>query len=124
MNMKTFVLAAALSALLAGAAQAQGMGTPPPPPRPVCLWTYMIDHTTTVDPTTVVFHMKNGAAWKNSLQAPCPGLKFHGFVYVVRGGDQICSNAQSIRVIETNEVCALGAFTPAGPPPAPAAYKP
>ena len=119
--MKNIVLGVALTGLLAGAARAEAVVTPPPA-HPVCLWTYMIDHTTTVDPTTVVFHMKNGAAWKNTLQAPCPGLKFHGFVYTVRGTDQICSNMQTIRVIETNQTCALGTFTPAVPPSKHKAY--
>jgi hypothetical protein len=80
-----------------------------------CLWTYMIDHTHVVNPRTVVFYMKDGKAWTNTLKGPCPGLEFHGFGYVTHS-DQICSNAVPIRVIETGEVCALGAFAPGAPP--------
>jgi hypothetical protein len=55
--------------------------------------------------------MPNGKVWVNRLAAPCRGLMFHGFQYVTRQ-DELCSNAVSIRVIESGEVCKLGAFAP------------
>jgi hypothetical protein len=112
--MKAILLAAAVAGF-ATAANAQGMGAAPAPANHVCLWTYMIDHTTTVDPSTVLFHMKNGQVWRNTLQGPCPGLKFHGFSYLTRS-DTICSNAVPIQVIDTHESCSLGTFTPEHPP--------
>lgn len=114
--MKTFLTVTTLmsAVLLGGAAAAQPAADAAANNRANCLWTYQIDHTHVVDPRTVVFYMKDGKAWTNTLKGPCRGLEFHGFSYVTRS-DQICSNAVPIRVIETGEVCALGAFTPAPP---------
>lgn len=101
--------------------------TPAPPAggtgnsAPVCLQTYLIDHTHTVDPKTILFYMRGGKIWQNTLPQPCPGLMYYGFVDVVRD-NQICSNMQSIRVLVTQNVCMLGAFTPYIPPPKPAGH--
>lgn len=114
--MKPIFFGAALATLVIGVASAQP--APPPPAESsghVCLWTYMIDHTRTVDPGTILFYMKNGDVWRNNLPQPCNGLSFHGFAYVTRDGS-ICDNAQSIMVLETHDVCMLGAFTREPPP--------
>jgi len=113
--MRTIVIAAALAMLGAGIARAD-----PPAPQehhPVCLWTYQIDHTKTVDPKTIIFTMKNGDVWKNTLEGPCQGLMFNGFLYVTHDGS-ICENQQSIMVLRTHEVCLLGSFTKILKPPA------
>jgi hypothetical protein len=109
MVMKSIFFAAVIAGTVT-AANAQGMA----PPNHVCLQSYLIDHTTTVDPSTILFHMKNGAVWKNTLPQPCHGLAFHGFVYDTKD-TQICSDLQPISVIETHQVCTLGAFTPYTP---------
>lgn len=88
---------------------------------PVCLESEFIDHTRTVDPKTILFYMRDGKIWQNTLPYPCPGLMFYGFVDVVRD-NQICSNMQSIRVLVTHDVCTLGTFTPYTPPPKPAGH--
>lgn len=82
-----------------------------------CLWTWQIDHTHYVAPRTVMFYMKDGRIWQNTLKGPCPGLAFHGFSYVLHT-DQICSNEVGIRVLQTGEVCSLGAFSPSARPTA------
>jgi hypothetical protein len=92
-------------------------GTHPVCIRPFDSPTGSIDHTHVVDPQTVLFYMSDGKVWKNSLRSPCPGLMFHGFAFLTHQ-DEVCSNAQGIRVIETGEVCQLGAFTSYTPPPA------
>ena len=112
--MKAIVSGFAAALLAAGAACAQPTA---PNSGPVCLWTTQIDHTKTVDPSTLIFHMKNGDDWKNTLASPCRGLMLHGFAYVTRDGS-ICDNMQSIMVLETHEVCLLGAFTRMPPKPA------
>jgi hypothetical protein len=112
--MKPSVTAAIVaSAMLLGGVSAMAQPGPDAAANPAsnCLWTYQIDHTHVVNPRTVLFYMKNGKVWTNTLKGPCPGLEFHGFSYVTHS-DQICSNAVPIRVIETGEVCALGPFTP------------
>jgi hypothetical protein len=83
---------------------------------PVCLQTIRIDHTSVVDSKSILFHMKGGQIWKNTLLNSCPGLNFHGFSMVIRGGDDtVCSNQQSIRVLESGEICMMGEFTPYTP---------
>ena len=77
----------------------------------VCLQTNLIDRTTVVNPKTILFRMKDGKVWRSDMRTACISLKFNGFVYVVHG-DEICGGAQSIRVLNTDEVCVLGRFSP------------
>ena len=105
--MKTFVSALAAAALVAGGLASPALSAP------VCLNNTLIDHTHVQDANTILFYMKNGEVYANALKSACPGLNFHGFVMNIRGGnDTICSNQQSITVLETHEVCMMGAFTP------------
>lgn len=119
--MKIFALCGLVLGLPALAAQAQ---TAPPPAKaaPVCIRPYdnphgSIDHTQVVDAKTILFFMRDGKIWKNTLQAPCRGLEMHGFVFV-NHMDEVCSNAQSIEVMQTHEICRLGEFTAYTPPAA------
>jgi hypothetical protein len=84
---------------------------------PVCLRTYQIDRTKVVNTQTIDFRMRNGTVYRNVLQHKCTGLPFNGFVYVVQT-DEICANLQTIRVLESGDVCVLGAFTKLPTPPA------
>ena len=77
---------------------------------PTCLYTYQIDRTKVVDAKTIDLRMRDGTVYRNVLQRSCTSLPFYGFVYTVRV-DQICDNLQSIRVLQSHEVCLLGAFT-------------
>jgi len=107
--MKTFTTALAAAALMACAAL-------PAQASPVCLELNRIDHTSVVDSKNILFHMKGGKVWHNGLKNSCPALNFHGFIMNVRGGDTVCSNQQSIKVIDSGQVCMLGEFTPYTPP--------
>jgi hypothetical protein len=116
------ILAAAGFLVLAFAVPslAQPVSPPPKPPR-VCLHPFdspidAIDHTQVVDPQTILFYMRGGKIWKNTLHGACPGLRFNGFTFVT-SQDEICANEQAIKVIQTGEVCVLGDFTPYTPPP-------
>jgi hypothetical protein len=83
---------------------------------PVCLYTYRIENTTVPNAHTIVFHMKDGSVWRNTLRNACPELMFRGFVYVDRGSlYKICANLDTVRVIESGEVCLLGPFTKEAP---------
>jgi len=105
--MKTIIVAAVFAAFAFGGAQAQ----PAPGPNGKCLWTYQIDHTVvTPDTRAIIFHMKDGTTWRNTLHAACPGLKTRGFVFAANG-DEVCGG-QGIRVLQLDQVCSLGAFTP------------
>jgi len=101
-------------ALLAGCA------TPPAQPpeqvaagqNSICLKTYMIDHTSEPDDRTILFYMRDGTVWRNSLPFSCPGLSYQGGFEYTTSFDEICSNAQAIKVLWQNTQCMLGGFTP------------
>jgi hypothetical protein len=76
----------------------------------VCLDSRDIQSHYSPDPKTILFHMRNGTVWRNTLVAPCPGLRFNGFSWVVGGTGDICENQQTIRVIRSGELCFLGKF--------------
>jgi len=119
--MKMLAAAAFLAAFATLPAPAQtGTQTSAGLSAPVCLRPFdtpgagAIDHTHVVDARTILFYMRDGKIWKNTLRERCPALMFHGFTFVTHQ-DEICSNAQSIRVVESGEVCQLGVFTPYPP---------
>ncbi len=102
----TALAAAGLAAVIALPAQA----------APVCLQTILIDHTSVKDANTVLFYLKNGQVWRNTLKAPCPSILMHGFNMHVGGGDnKVCSNQMPIQTLVTHQTCALGEFTPYTP---------
>jgi hypothetical protein len=72
------------------------------------------------DGKILTFTMKDGTVLYNHLQGTCSQLKFNGFVWVVHGGEEVCENQQSLRVLQSGQVCVLGKF---GAPPPPKAIK-
>ncbi|MBU6442897.1 MAG: hypothetical protein KGR48_03210 [Alphaproteobacteria bacterium] len=120
--MKTAIAAAAFAVLapaalelaaLAGPAIAAGQAS-----RPVCLRTIQIDHTEVPNSRTILFYMRDGKVWQNTLLNDCVGLKFEGFAYAPTPPDEICDNMQTIHVLRMGTVCMMGAFTPYTPPKA------
>ncbi|MEJ1970421.1 MAG: hypothetical protein WDN03_17605 [Rhizomicrobium sp.] len=103
---------ASLAAVLAVGTAA--LAAPAIAAAPVCLKTEWIDRTTVVNPKTILFRMKDGKVWRSDLRTACNGLRFNGFVYVTHF-DEICGGAQSIRVLNSGEVCLLGRFVPNAP---------
>ena len=81
----------------------------------VCIRSYQIDHTKAPNDRTLIFYMKNGAAYQSTLVSDCPELSIYGFSYMPAPLDQICGNLQSIRVIRTGSVCMLGPLVPITP---------
>ncbi|MEJ0026420.1 MAG: hypothetical protein WDN01_10360 [Rhizomicrobium sp.] len=77
----------------------------------ICLQSTQIDRTTVVNPKKILFRLKSGKVYASNLRIPCLGLRFNGFVYVTPL-DEICGGAQSIRVLQTNQICVLGPFVP------------
>ena len=78
-----------------------------------CINTRDITSSTSKDGKTLVFQMRDGKIYVNHLQGVCPGLRYDGFVWVLRGGDtKVCENMQTLRVLRSGEVCALGKFDP------------
>jgi hypothetical protein len=81
----------------------------------VCLQTSLIDRTEVPDDNTILFHMKDGKVWKNTLAFACSGLKFEGSFAYTTETPRVCSSQQTIRVLRTGNFCELGQFTPYSP---------
>jgi hypothetical protein len=100
--MKRFLIALALSAIAAPAWADN-----------VCINNRDIVSSDSKDGKTMVFKMRDGRTFVNHLQGACPDLKFNGFVWVFRSGDnQVCERQQSLRVLQSGQVCVLGKFDP------------
>lgn len=79
----------------------------------VCIDSRDIRSSKSDDGKTMVFKMKDGTTLVNHLQGVCPDLKFFGFAWDLRSGDtQVCENEQTLRVIQSMQVCTLGKFDP------------
>ena len=86
----------------------------------ICIQTQFVDHTEIPDDRTIIFHMKGGIVWKNTLPFPCSSLKFEGGFVYVNSIPEVCSNQQTIQVLRSGIYCELGQFTPVPPPGMPA----
>ncbi len=82
---------------------------------PVCLQTDRIQNTTILDSRTILFHMKDGTTWRNTLRNSCPDLKWYGFTYAVHGPLEICENLLAIHTLYGGDTCLLGRFTREAP---------
>jgi hypothetical protein len=69
-----------------------------------------------VSDSVVLYYVKFGKVWQNTLKHACPGLKrANGFTEQILG-DEICSGNQAIFVLRTQTPCYLGDFTLYEPP--------
>ena len=115
-SMKTILLTGAVALLItAQTASAQ------PSRAPICLPTRSIAQTSpSPDGTAITFRMTDGSVWRNDLRGRCPDLRWGGFSWTTSDPmERVCENEQTISVIRSAEVCALGNFTqlePAGHP--------
>ena len=78
----------------------------------ICLNVTEIRSSQAVDNRTIIYRMKDGKVWRNTLAAPCPELMgFSAGSYSQKmHTDYLCANTQTITVT-TGMVCRLGAFT-------------
>jgi hypothetical protein len=83
-----------------------------PPAQKICLNNQDVQSAQSTDGKTMVFKMRNGTTYINHLRGSCPGLKFNGFAWELRGINDICENQQTLRVLRSGEVCMLGKFDP------------
>ncbi len=79
----------------------------------------VVSTTPSKDGKLLTFKLRDGRVLVNHLQGACPDLRFNGFAWVLHGPNDICENMQSIRVIQSGQICVLGRFSPAGAPKAP-----
>ena len=107
--MKKTMIALALLALSAGAVQAN---TPNNPDANRCIREQDIRNTTTPNSRTILFHMRDGTVWRNTLRNSCSGLAWDGFVHRNFGGvNEYCGNKEIVKSIQTGQSCVLGDFT-------------
>ena len=79
----------------------------------VCIDTRDIVGSDSKDGKTMTFRMRDGTTIVNHLQGSCPDLKFNGYVWSLRSGDtQVCERQQSLRVLQSGQICVLGKFDP------------
>lgn len=65
------------------------------------------------DGKIMTFTMRDGRVLKNHLLGICNDLRFFGYVWDLRGSDpMVCEGMQSLRVLQSNQVCMLGKFDP------------
>jgi hypothetical protein len=102
-----FVAASTLA--LSGAVPVQAQNNPG---GNVCLNVTEIVNTQAVDNRTILYRLRDGTVWRNTLAADCPTLVgFSGGGYSqVAHTDFICANSQHIKT-QSGNVCRLGAFT-------------
>jgi hypothetical protein len=101
--MKTFVAALALA----------GMAFATPVLAKTCIQTRDISSSKSDDGKLLAFKMRNGQTYVNHLQGVCRDLRFNGYVWVLQSGDtKVCEFEQSLRVLQSGQVCVLGKFDP------------
>ena len=64
----------------------------------ICLQTFNIRSTKVLDAKNILFTMRDGTVYRNTLRTPCIGLLFHGFAYKVNY-DELCGYGQAIHVV-------------------------
>jgi hypothetical protein len=110
------VTSSALAALLFAAVTQASAQPAAPRPANVCINARDIQRTETPDDRTILFHMRGGKIWRNTLKSACPMLKISPFTEVLHSGDLVCANQQFIRITLTGDQCVLGDFTPVAAP--------
>lgn len=80
-----------------------------------CINPARIQEQKVVSDEEIQFTLAGGEVWTNRLARSCPGLKSQGFSW--DAGSLVCSNRQTIFVLDRDTPCQLGEFTRA---PAPA----
>ena len=84
-----------------------------PPATRDCLATHTLRSTAVLDDQTILFQLRDGSVWKNTLDFRCPTLGFHEAFSYESHGLQLC-NLDTIKVFEPNGIsgatCGLGKF--------------
>ena len=105
----TSAIIAASTVALSSAMPVQAQNTPG---GAVCLNVTEIQNTQAVDRRTIIYKMRDGKVWRNTLPVDCPtlvGFSAGGYSQVTHT-DFICANSQMIKT-QSGNVCRLGEFT-------------
>jgi hypothetical protein len=109
--MKNFLISVGLAFIgLAGAVIS--------PAQALCVNQRDVVSTDSKDGKNLIFRMRDGRTLVNHLKGTCNDLKFNGFVWVLHGTNDICEHVQSLRTLNSGQVCVLGAFEPVKAAPA------
>ena len=113
--MKTEMLigaaAVGLMSLLAACSSATGATANSASIENSCINPTEITKQTIVSDQEIQFELRNGETWVNKLPRACFGLKLQGgFSWDVHG-TQVCSNQETIKVLNDGTTCQLGAFS-------------
>jgi hypothetical protein len=84
-------------------------------PAPMCLEVANIRRTNAPDSQHLVFYMRDGKVWENTLPRTCAGLTSNSWTWVVRGPLRVCANTHRLRIFQNNVICAIGDFAPPRP---------
>ena len=76
----------------------------------MCVQSRDIVSTDSKDGKLMTFKMRDGSVLVNHLKGTCSDLKFEGFVWELRGNNDICENQQTLKVIRSGQTCLLGKF--------------
>lgn len=76
----------------------------------MCVQSRDILSTNSKDGKLMTFKMRDGRVLVNHLQGVCSDLRFEGFVWVLRGTEDVCENQQSLKVLRSGQTCLLGKF--------------
>ena len=84
---------------------------------PICIDTKQIDSSQQENNgKAILFKMRDGTEWRNTLKGACPDLVFNGYSWVVRNPDStVCENTQSLTVLQSGQICVLGKFEKVAP---------
>ena len=78
-----------------------------------CLTTYTLRSTAVLDDQTILFQLRDGSVWKNTLDYRCPSLGFREAFSYESHGAQLC-DLDVIKVFEPygnfGATCGLGKF--------------
>ncbi|MEM7017603.1 MAG: hypothetical protein AAF512_09750, partial [Pseudomonadota bacterium] len=112
--MKFIQMLAALSAVLfINVSWAEAVKTTAAPETKSCVHLLRVDRTKVVDDKTILFYMRNGNIWKNSLPHKCSGLGFEKSFAYKTSMHQLC-NVDTITVLRlphgSGPTCGLGKF--------------
>jgi len=77
----------------------------------VCLRAVNVLNHVVPDDRTIIFHMKDGTVWKNTLQADCHGLHMADSFTLAPPQGWLCANQQPLRINGAAPItCYLGDF--------------
>ena len=78
-----------------------------------CVTTSTLRNTAVLDDQTILFQLRDGSVWKNTLDLSCPTLAFHESFSYVSHGMRLC-DLDTIKVFEpfgaSGATCGLGKF--------------